>query len=95
MYDQRGFQVPHPLGRCALGDRDPAPLHADGSLDRLSSTTTLGLSGSRTGCQPLSMPPMACSCAYMTEAEVLDGRLVTPPPVPRASTLLASPPVTK
>jgi hypothetical protein len=33
MYDAKGFQVPNPLNRFALGDRDPLRFNPDGSLD--------------------------------------------------------------
>lgn len=33
MYDAQGFQVPNPLNRFALGDRDPLRYNPDGSLD--------------------------------------------------------------
>lgn len=33
MYDEKGFAVPNPLNRFALGDRDPLRFNADGSLD--------------------------------------------------------------
>ena len=33
MYDAQGFQVPNPINRFAIGDRDPLKYNADGSLD--------------------------------------------------------------
>jgi hypothetical protein len=33
MYDEQGFQVPNPINRFALGDRDALRFNADGSLD--------------------------------------------------------------
>jgi hypothetical protein len=33
MYDEQGYQVPNPINRFALGDRDPLRYNADGSLD--------------------------------------------------------------
>jgi hypothetical protein len=33
LYDRDGFQVPNPLNRSALGDRDPLRYEPDGSLD--------------------------------------------------------------
>ncbi len=33
MYDQDGFQVPNPINRFAIGDRDKLAFNADGSLD--------------------------------------------------------------
>lgn len=33
MYDQEGFQVPNPINRYAIGDRDDLKFNADGSLD--------------------------------------------------------------
>jgi hypothetical protein len=33
MYDKEGFQVPNPIDRFAIGDRDPLTFNPDGSLD--------------------------------------------------------------
>jgi len=33
MYDAEGYQVPNPINRFAIGDRDPLKFNADGSLD--------------------------------------------------------------
>lgn len=33
MYDEDGFQVPNPINRFAIGDRDKLNFNADGSLD--------------------------------------------------------------
>jgi len=33
MYDDQGFQVPNPIDRFAVGDRDKLKFNADGSLD--------------------------------------------------------------
>ncbi|NGN43499.1 DUF1254 domain-containing protein [Mesorhizobium sp. CGMCC 1.15528] len=33
MYDEQGFQVPNPINRFAIGDRDKLKFNADGSLD--------------------------------------------------------------
>lgn len=33
MYDEEGFQVPNPIDRFAIGDRDPLKFNPDGSLD--------------------------------------------------------------
>ena len=33
MYDDQGFQVPNPIDRFAIGDRDELTFNADGSLD--------------------------------------------------------------
>lgn len=42
MYDEKGFQVPNPLDRFALGDRDPLTFNPDGSLDLFIQHTSPG-----------------------------------------------------
>jgi hypothetical protein len=84
MYDQEGFQVPNPLGRCALGDRDPLRYNADGSLDLIIQHDNPGPER-EPNWLPAPPGPMALFLRlYEPKAEVLDRRW-SPPPVQRTS----------
>jgi hypothetical protein len=52
LYDTEGFQVPNPLDRFAIGDRDPLTYNSDGSLDVYISTRTPAPNERPTGCPP-------------------------------------------
>jgi len=78
MYDMDGFQVPNPLGRFALGDRDRLALGPDGSLEILVQAESPGegrdanwLPAPRARFQPNLR-------LYSPRAEVLDGRWAPP-----------------
>jgi len=43
MYDNEGFQIPNPINRFAIGDRDALSYNADGSLDLLIQQESPGL----------------------------------------------------
>lgn len=84
MYDQEGFQVPNPLGRCALGDRDPLRYNADGSLDLFIQHDNPGPEREPNWLPAPSGPMTLFLRLYEPKAEVLDGRW-SPPPVQRTS----------
>ncbi len=79
MYDNQGFQVPNPLNRFAIGDRDKLKFNDDGSLDIYVQADSPGpdkeanwLPAPKTG---LIGPTLRI---YAPKAEVLDGRWVPP-----------------
>ncbi len=81
MYDAEGYQVPNPLNRFALGDRDPLAFNVDGSLDIYIQHESPGkdresnwLPTPKTG---VMSPTLRL---YSPQAEVLDGRW-NPPPI--------------
>ena len=51
MYDSQSFQVPNPLDRFALGDRDKLTTNPDGSLDIYFGGASPGPARRRTGCR--------------------------------------------
>ena len=74
LYDQDGYQVPNPLNRCALGDRDPLRHNADGSLDLHIQHNSLG-GQQEANWLPAPRGPFALFLRlYEPNAEVLDGR---------------------
>lgn len=78
LYDQEGFQVPNPLNRCALGDRDPLRYNPDGSLDLIIQHENPGPEH-EANWLPASRTPMALFLRlYEPKPEVLDGRWEPP-----------------
>lgn len=83
MYDNEGFQVPNPLDRFAIGDRDKLHFNADGSLDLFLQTDSPGkdkesnwLPAPKSGAIGPTMR------IYAPKQEALDGTW-TPPPLKR------------
>ena len=79
MYDMDGFQVPNPLNRFALGDRDRLAFGPDGSLEIYAQPDSPGgareanwLPTPRARFQPNLR-------LYSPRAEVLDGTWAPPP----------------
>jgi hypothetical protein len=79
MYDKDGFQVPNPINRFALGDRDPLKLNPDGSFDIYVQAESPGaekeanwLPAPRDSFQPTMR-------IYSPRPEVVDGRWGPPP----------------
>jgi len=79
MYDEDGFQVPNPLERFAIGDRDELRFADDGSLD-LQIAHTEPAEGSANWLPAPSGSFNLCLRLYYPEASVLDGSW-TPPGV--------------
>ena len=78
VYDRDGFQVPNPLNRCALGDRDPLRYNPDGSLDLAIQQESPGPQ-QEMNWLPAPPGPMALFLRlYEPKPEVLDGRWEPP-----------------
>lgn len=80
MYDRDGFQVPNPMNRFALGDRNDLKFNSDGSLDIFVQSESPGadkesnwLPAPRSG---LMAPTMRI---YFPRMEVIEGAWVPPP----------------
>jgi hypothetical protein len=84
LYDQDGFQVPNPLNRCALGDRDALRYNSDGSLDLFIQHGSPG-PDREANWLPAPRSPLALFMRlYEPKAEVLDGQW-EPPAVRRVA----------
>jgi hypothetical protein len=73
LYDDAGYQVPNPLGRFALGDRDPLQYNEDGSLDLFIESESPGADKESNW---LPAPPGRFNLAmrlYAPRSDVLDG----------------------
>jgi hypothetical protein len=81
MYEEEGFQVPNPLNRFAIGDRDDLRFNADGSLD-LRIAATEPAEGSANWLPAPTGSFNLCLRLYYPEASMLDGSW-TPPGVRR------------
>lgn len=74
MYDAEGFQVPNPINRFAIGDRDPLKHNADGSLDILIQHDSPGPEQESSW---LPAPKGVCGITlrlYAPRPQALDGR---------------------
>jgi hypothetical protein len=79
MYDDQGFQVPNPLNRFALGDRDKLAFNADGSLELYLQAESPGKDKEANW---LPAPKGVFSPAmriYSPRPEVLNGTWAPPP----------------
>ena len=79
LYDQDGFQVPNPLNRCALGDRDPLRYNDDGSLDLMIQHQDPATSEPRTGCPVTAWPVCPVPTPLRTESDGARRHLETTP----------------
>jgi hypothetical protein len=85
MYDAEGFQIPNPINRFAIGDRDALKFNADGSLDLYIQNENPGpdkesnwLPAPKSGELGLTLR------LYAPKPEVVDGRW-NPPAIERAA----------
>jgi hypothetical protein len=74
VYDRDGFQVPNPLNRSALGDRDALNYNADGSLDLIIQNENPGPEQEPNWLPAPSGPLALFLRLYEPQPEVLDGR---------------------
>jgi hypothetical protein len=83
MYDAHGFQAANPLGRFAIGDRDPLRYNADGSLDLYLQHKSPG-QDKEPNWLPAPPGPLGITMRlYSPKATVLNG-LWNPPAVKKA-----------
>jgi hypothetical protein len=79
LYDTDGFKVPNPLGRLALGDRDPLHYNADGSLDLVIQHEHPGADREPNWLPGPPSGPLALFLRlYEPKPEALDGRWAPP-----------------
>lgn len=84
LYDAEGFQVPNPLNRFAIGDRDDLTYNRDGSLDLYIQNETPGPGKEGNWLPAPSGGFNLCLRLYWPTADVLDGTWA-PPAVSKAS----------
>ncbi len=73
MYDGDGFQIPNPIDRFAIGDRDALQFGADGSLELLLSATSPG-ADRESNWLPTQAGPLGLTMRlYSPKSSVLDG----------------------
>ncbi len=82
MYDQEGFQVPNPISRFAIGDRDDLSFNDDGSLD-IQIAATEPAEGSANWLPSPTGSFNLCLRIYYPQPAALDGSW-KPPGVKRA-----------
>jgi hypothetical protein len=81
MYDDQGFQVPNPIDRFAIGDRDKLAFNPDGSLDLYVQTDSPGKDKEANWLPAPNAAPFALTMRiYAPRPEAMDGSW-TPPPV--------------
>ena len=80
MYDEQGFQVPNPLNRFAIGDRDKLKFNQDGTLDIFVQAEPPGADkGSNWLPAPKTGALGPTLRIYSPRPEALDGTWVPPP----------------
>ncbi len=80
LYDSDGFQVPNPLNRFALGDRDALVYNADGSLDLYIQPQSPGAGNEANWLPSPASGAMSLTMRiYAPKPEVFDGRWAPPP----------------
>jgi hypothetical protein len=78
LYDQEGFQVANPIGRFAIGDRDPLMRAADGAVEILIQNADPG-ADRRANWLPAPTGPFNLTMRlYGPRAEAIDGRWSPP-----------------
>jgi len=81
MYDRDGFQVPNPMDRFAIGDRDELTFNPDGSFDIYVQADSPGADKQANWLPAPKDGPFTLTLRiYSPRAEVMDGSW-TPPPV--------------
>lgn len=84
MYDGQGFQAANPIGRFAIGDRDPLRFNPDGSLDLYLQHDSPG-GDKEANWLPAPEGPLGVTMRlYSPRPAILDGSWA-PPPVQRIS----------
>lgn len=81
LYDGEGFPVGNPVGRHALGDRDPLRYNPDGSLDLLIQPEDPGGSLSGNWLPAPASGPITLSLRIYLPSEAVLARRWVPPPV--------------
>jgi len=80
MYDHEGFQVPNPIDRFAIGDRDQLKFNEDGSLDIYVQTDSPGKDRESNWLPAPKSGPMGPTLRmYSPRAEALNGGWSPPP----------------
>ena len=80
MYDKDGFQVPNPINRFAIGDRDKFAFNADGSLDIYVQAAPPGKDKESNWLPaPKNAPFQPTLRIYSPRQEVADGTWAPPP----------------
>jgi hypothetical protein len=80
MYDEQGFQVPNPIDRFAIGDRDKLRFNADGSLDLYIQSASPGADNESNWLpSPAAGAIQPTLRLYSPRAAVLQGTWVPPP----------------
>jgi len=84
MYDKEGFQVPNPINRFAIGDRDKLNFNADGSLDIYVQTDSPGADKEANWLPAPKDEFQPTLRIYSPQPQVLDGTW-SPPPFKRVN----------
>lgn len=78
MYDAEGFQIPNPIDRYALGDRDVLDFNSDGSLDVYVQASTPGPDREANWLPAPTGPFGLCMRLYAPAPDSLNGQWIPP-----------------